>query len=464
MKKLTRTFQRSSLFLSLFLFFLRNCQVERSHSASVLHQSRWERERDDTRRKLIHFSRERSRAHPRFFPEAHVVPSFPLSLSLSLSLYSNSKHAKDPHAAALLEAATGRKPHTLDTWLLSRRANLEAFWRGALLLWSSGDGDDADGGGGRGGGESGEPSASSSSCSLSRRYVDVVLVDGGGGPFDGAEPSPRGGGDGKRPKEKKSSPDGADAAGESSELRPRSRLREESHRSLITEAGGGGLGSGSGGSSRKISGGDDDDGDGDEEGQSRSRITTEEETPPSVSCHSSSDSEGDEGDDDGGDGSPAQLAAWLRAPLLLVVDGGAPPSRGLVALVKGCESMAEELLLRSSLPSAARSASPSPSPAPVAPLTRALAGVVLNRSPSEGAARWLSRSLRAARVRAPAMGALPADAAAAAFLRAFLSRLACLSEATGRPPPAGEGESERVGRRAWRRWRAPACAPAPAHI
>ena len=97
LKKLTRTFQRSSLFLSLFLFFLRNWQVERSRSASVLHQSRWERERDDTRRKLIHFSRERSRAHPRFFPEAHVVPSFPLSLSLSPSILTqNTRKTRTP--------------------------------------------------------------------------------------------------------------------------------------------------------------------------------------------------------------------------------------------------------------------------------------------------------------------------------------------------------------------------------
>ena len=215
-----------------------------------------EREAGYEGEKRIHFyfvSREEG-APPFFFP-SH------LSTPYSFLFLATTPKPADPHAAALLEAATGRKTYTLDTWLLSRRANLEAFWRGALLdqsqssSGSSSNGDTTtttttDGGSG----ESGEPSSSSSSASSSsRRYVDVVLVDGGGGPLDGAEPSPRTGGDGKGPKGKKSSTadaDDADADAANDEedengsdggnTRPpgRSRLRQESHRSLITEVGG----------------------------------------------------------------------------------------------------------------------------------------------------------------------------------------------------------------------------------
>ena len=242
----------------------------------------------------------------------------------------------DPLAAALLEAATGRPVITLDTWLLSRGACLDAFWRGA-------------------------------------RGADVALLDGGGGPLDGAVPSPRRDGPGAlRPL----------LAGEGGRLTPREPSAAPSD---------GGASAAVTRTATDDAEAHDGDGDGDADGAG------------------SDDADSDAGG--GGDGSAAQAAALLGAPLLLVADGAAP-GRGLVALIKGCEAMVEDVWAEGGRERRARRgarASPAPSP-PSFPL----AGVVLNRAPSDGASRWLATALAGARVRAPMLGALPADAAAAA--------------------------------------------------
>ena len=212
----------------------------------------------------------------------------------------------DTHAAALLEAATGRPVSTLDTWLLGRRSNAAVLARASV-------------------------------------GADISLVDGGGGPLDGAVPAPRRGG-------------------------------REALQPLVCDA-------------------SDDAGRASAESRAPSGDAASDDDAASdtASTHSASS--------DAGDGSAAQLAAWLGAPLALMADGGAA-CRGLAALVKGVAALLDDVWADCG------GGRPPPPGGP-------LAGVILNRAPSDGAARWLGAALAGARVGAPVWGALPADGAAA---------------------------------------------------
>jgi len=272
--------------------------------------------------------------------------------------------AADPHAGALLEAATGRPVGPpVNTWLRGWAAVEASVWAGAA-------------------------------------GADVCLVDGGGGALDGATAGPRGGGgpgDAVRPiaptrslpaawRREAAAAVAATAAAAAAASVAASRASTpgsfgSADSSMVDDA------SSSDPSPAKSTPG----------GRRRSKsrgvvgggtLTPPPQPPPPPTAAA---------DDASADGSPAQLAAWLHAPLLLVVDAvtGRGSSSATAALVKGCAGLLADAW------------ADGPSPPPF------LAGILLARVPTPHAGKWLAGELAGARVGAPVLGALPDDPAAA---------------------------------------------------